>query len=94
MDELNEEMEVTIIAFPAGEVTQPPFCIIPVVPYGGYFSHMPAISNERDGGQADQLLPRKRCAWYPHGLRHDPSSLFDKIKVIFLYGVASPKTSA
>jgi len=49
MEDLIPEMEKAMIAFSAGEVTQPVRTLMPVEPHGGYFGPMPAISDEAMG---------------------------------------------
>jgi len=49
MDDLIPEMEKAMIAFSAGEVTQPLRSMIPVEPAGGYFGPMPAVSKDAMG---------------------------------------------
>lgn len=57
MDELIETMEKAMIAFSAGEVTQPPRKLIPVEPAGGFFGPMPAISKEAMGIKLVNFFP-------------------------------------
>lgn len=49
MEDLIEEMEKAMIAFSAGEVTQPVRNLMPVEPHGGYFGPMPAVSKDAMG---------------------------------------------
>jgi len=46
-----------MIAFSAGEVTQPPRKLIPVEPHGGYFGPMPAISKDAMGIKLVNFYP-------------------------------------
>ncbi|MBT5496617.1 MAG: ornithine cyclodeaminase family protein [Alphaproteobacteria bacterium] len=57
MEELIEVMEKAMIAFSAGEVTQPPRKLIPVEPHGGYFGPMPAISKDAMGIKLVNFYP-------------------------------------
>ncbi|MGB0554957.1 MAG: ornithine cyclodeaminase family protein [Alphaproteobacteria bacterium] len=57
MEELIEVMEKAMIAFSAGEVTQPPRKLIPVEPHAGYFGPMPAISKDAMGIKLVNFYP-------------------------------------
>jgi len=56
-DELIEEMEKAMIAFSAGEVTQPARVLHEVKPHGGYFGPMPAVSKDAMGIKLVNFYP-------------------------------------
>lgn len=56
-EELIPEMERAMIAFSAGEVTQPARVLHEVKPYGGYFGPMPAISKDAMGIKLVNFYP-------------------------------------
>ena len=56
-EELIAEMEKAMIAFSAGEVTQPARVLHEVKPYGGYFGPMPAISKDAMGIKLVNFYP-------------------------------------
>ena len=56
-DALIEEMEKAMIAFSAGEVTQPARVLHEVKPHGGYFGPMPAVSKDAMGIKLVNFYP-------------------------------------
>ena len=54
---LIDRMEASLIAFSAGEVTQPARVLHEVKPYGGYFAPMPAVSKDAVGVKLVNFYP-------------------------------------